>query len=81
MFRFFGAVGKKWRSESAFGRALVLSKQGDKLGALKICEKLVEQYPYEVQFRHRLTLLQKELNQEIDLPSISKGMDQGCERK
>ncbi len=70
MLRFFRQVSKRLESDRAFRRILEFSKNGQQADALKECTKLVEEYPYDVQIRHRLVMLQREMGEEIHLPNI-----------
>lgn len=71
MFKFFKAIQQRIASDQALKNIVQLSKTGNKPEALKQCTKLVEQYPYDVQIRHRLATLQRDLGQEIRLPNIT----------
>lgn len=70
MLRLFQAFKNKATSGRVFKQIIELNKMGDKEKALELCTDLVKQYPYDVQFRHRLALLQAELGKEIDIPKI-----------
>lgn len=70
MFKFFQAVQQRIASDRALKHVIQLSKDSNKPEALKKCTELVEKYPYDVQIRHRLAMLQKEMGQEIHLPNI-----------
>ena len=70
MLRFFKNVHQRVESEHVFEMALKLSKDGKKQEALLVCQELVSKYPYDVQFRHKLALLQKETGVPLDLPKI-----------
>lgn len=70
MLSFFKNVRQYIDSERVFDAALRLSKEGKKQEALLVCKDLVSKYPYDVQFRHKLALLQKEVGVPLDLPEI-----------
>ena len=71
MLRLFGNVVKRVESDRILAKVIELNKSGQNLEALSMCEELVKQYPFDVQIRHRLALLQKETGQEIHLPDIT----------
>ena len=70
MYRFISGIQRKIIADRTFKEVIELSKQGKQVDALKICTVLVNQYPYDVQYRHKLALLQTELGKEIVLPKI-----------
>lgn len=71
MLRFFRAVQQRVASDREIKMILELSKNSNNSEALKACTKLVEQYPYDAQIRHRLAILQQAMGQEIHLPDIT----------
>lgn len=71
MFKLFGSFCKRIESDKTLKLVVMLTKDGKNAEALKKCSELVEQYPYDVQIRHGLAMIQKEMGQEIKLPDIS----------
>lgn len=70
MFRLFNHFVRRLESDRTLKMVIKLNKQGNNIEALKKCTDLVNQYPYDVQIRHRLAMLQREMGQEIQLPNI-----------
>ena len=68
MLRFFRHVSKRLESDRALKRIVEFSKNGQQADALRECTKLVEEHPFDVQIRHRLVMLQREMGEEIHLP-------------
>lgn len=72
MLNFFKTVQQQLKIQNLVKQASNYKQHGEPEKALNILETLTQQYPTNVYLRHETAMLQKELNKEINLPTISQ---------
>ncbi len=72
MFNFFKTVQQQLKIHNLVKQAANYKNHGEAEKALNILETLTQQHPTNVYLRHQTAVLQKELNKEINLPTISQ---------
>jgi hypothetical protein len=73
MMNFFKNIQKRIDSQKTLKLIYDLRRnEKDKPKALDICQRLVNEYPYDMQIRNTLASLQEEMGQPIRLPHIGQ---------
>ncbi len=68
---FFPRFFKNFDADNVFEAAVKNRNEGKLQEALQMCEKLVNEYPYNVYYRRELVMLQRALGLDIHLPDIT----------
>ena len=73
MINFFKNLQKRLDSQKTLKLVYDLSRnEKDKPRALDICQRLVNEYPYDMQIRRTLASLQEDMGLPINLPHIGQ---------
>jgi hypothetical protein len=73
MINYFKNIQKRLDSQKTLKLVYDLSRnEKDKPKALEICQRLVSEYPYDMQIRRTLASLKEEMGLPISLPSIGQ---------